>query len=471
MYSKKKSRWIKHLDFIFIDIFAIVLSLMLAYCIRHGVNSVFARTEYEKIGLLMIAMDMVIVFFRNSYKDVIRRGYLKELTASVAHFSFIMAGLLIYLFLTKQSELFSRITVTMTWGFGCFFMYIFRISLKTWIRKRMLQKQSLVSVLVAASSDLAEETVHELQKRKYRDFQVTGVILLDKKAPDLKEVCGIPVVAHWENYGEYIKEHVVDELFVNVSGNFRVAEKLIDACVRMGITVHQNLMGITKGAGNKVVDEFAGYMVLTSSIKVAEYRDLFLKRCMDIAGGLIGILLTMCIFPFVAIAIKIKDNGPVLFSQERIGKNGRRFKIYKFRSMYMDAEERKKDLKEQNEMQGLMFKMKNDPRILPGVGAFIRKTSIDEFPQFWNVLKGDMSLVGTRPPTVEEYEQYDMHHLIRMSIKPGLTGLWQVSGRNRITDFEEIVKLDTRYIEEWNLNLDIKILLKTVSVVLHGNGE
>lgn len=136
----------------------------------------------------------------------------------------------------------------------------------------------------------------------------------------------------------------------------------------------------------------------------------------------------------------------------------------------MDAEERKKELMKQNEMQGLMFKMENDPRIIKGIGHFIRNSSLDEFPQFWNVLKGDMSLVGTRPPTLEEYEQYDDHHKKRLVTKPGITGLWQVSGRSNITDFEEIVALDTKYITEWSLGLDIKILFKTIWVVLQNDG-
>ena len=144
--------------------------------------------------------------------------------------------------------------------------------------------------------------------------------------------------------------------------------------------------------------------------------------------------------------------------------------MYKFRSMYMDAEERKKELMAQNEVQGLMFKMENDPRITK-VGAFIRKTSIDELPQFWNVLKGDMSLVGTRPPTMDEWEKYELHHRKRLAIKPGLTGMWQVSGRSNITDFEEVVKLDKQYISEWTMGLDIKILFKTVQVVFKKEGS
>jgi lipopolysaccharide/colanic/teichoic acid biosynthesis glycosyltransferase len=180
----------------------------------------------------------------------------------------------------------------------------------------------------------------------------------------------------------------------------------------------------------------------------------------------------------VAPVIKKASPGPVFFSQERVGKNGRIFRIYKFRSMYLDAEDRLKDLMAQNEMQGHMFKMENDPRIIgsekgpgKGIGNFIRKTSIDELPQFWNILKGEMSLVGTRPPTKNEYEQYELHHKIRLSMKPGLTGMWQTSGRSDITDFEEIVKLDTKYIENWSLGLDIKLLFKTILVVLNREGS
>lgn len=140
--------------------------------------------------------------------------------------------------------------------------------------------------------------------------------------------------------------------------------------------------------------------------------------------------------------------------------------------MYMDAEERKKELMKQNKVKdGMMFKMDNDPRIIKGIGNFIRKTSIDEFPQFFNVLKGDMSLVGTRPPTVDEWEKYEKHHRVRMAIKPGLTGMWQVSGRSSITDFEEVVALDLKYIREWSIGLDIRILLKTVKIVLTGSGS
>lgn len=196
---------------------------------------------------------------------------------------------------------------------------------------------------------------------------------------------------------------------------------------------------------------------------------MMIKRVMDILGGLVGMLITLVFLPFVAAAIKLDSKGPVLFSQVRIGRNGRRFKIYKFRSMYMDAEERKKELEAENEMQGLMFKMENDPRITK-VGAFLRKTSIDELPQFYNVFKGDMSLVGTRPPTADEFEKYNQYYRRRISMTPGLTGMWQVSGRSNIEDFDDVVKYDLMYIDNWSLRLDIKILFQTIGVVLFGKG-
>jgi exopolysaccharide biosynthesis polyprenyl glycosylphosphotransferase len=186
-------------------------------------------------------------------------------------------------------------------------------------------------------------------------------------------------------------------------------------------------------------------------------------------GGLIGSILTIILTIFIAPAIRLESPGPVFFSQVRIGKNGRRFRIYKFRSMYVDAEKRKAELLQCNEMKGLMFKMKNDPRVTK-VGRFLRKTSLDEFPQFFNVLKGDMSLVGTRPPTETEFYQYENRHKRRLALKAGVTGLWQVSGRSDIDDFEDVVKLDLEYIDNWSLKLDIRILLKTIGVVLFGKG-
>ena len=241
-----------------------------------------------------------------------------------------------------------------------------------------------------------------------------------------------------------------------------------------------NLAKVVNTPGKKqFVERIGDYTVLTTSTNYASLNELFLRRVFDIMCGIIGCVFTLILCIFVGPAIYIASPGPIFFSQERVGKNGKKFKMYKFRSMYLDAEERKKELMKDNKLgDGKMFKIDFDPRVIgnqvkpdgshkTGIGEFIRKTSIDEFPQFFNVLKGDMSIVGTRPPLISETNLYEYQHFARLAIKPGITGMWQVSGRSEII---EVVELDKYYIENWNLGLDIKILLKTVLVVVCKKG-
>jgi len=189
----------------------------------------------------------------------------------------------------------------------------------------------------------------------------------------------------------------------------------------------------------------------------------FCKRGIDVIVAGVGLILLSPIITIVACAIKLTSNGPIFFLQKRVGKNGELFNMYKFRSMVVNAEELKEKLKHKNEMSGPMFKMKDDPRVTK-VGKFIRKTSLDELPQLWNVLKGDMSLVGPRPSLPKEVEQFDSWMFKRLTVRPGLTCYWQVSGRNNI-DFEDWMKLDVKYVEERNLWIDIKLIFKTVGVL------
>ncbi len=190
----------------------------------------------------------------------------------------------------------------------------------------------------------------------------------------------------------------------------------------------------------------------------------FVKRTFDIAATLLGIALLSPVFLATAIAVKIDSRGPVFFAQNRLGHKGRHFKMYKFRSMVVNAEQLLTQLEAKNEVSGHMFKMKNDPRITR-IGRIIRKTSIDELPQLFNVLKGDMSLVGPRPPLPREVVEYDKWQDLRLSVRPGITGLWQVSGRNDI-GFDEMINLDLKYIRERSLIYDFKIILKTIPVLL-----
>jgi exopolysaccharide biosynthesis polyprenyl glycosylphosphotransferase len=333
-------------------------------------------------------------------------------------------------------------------------------------------------MLLISHSQTAGEMVRRFNKHSNGEVEITGLAVVDDKLSVGQKVEGVEVVSSFNDVVSYIKKTWVDEVFIYLPKGIPAPEHLLDQCARMGITTHQSIEVENDRAVMSAIEKLGGYTVLTESIRIASTQELALKRLMDIAGACVGLFVTGILFVFVAPAIYFADPGPIFFAQVRVGQNGRKFKLYKFRSMYKDAEERKKELMARNEMQGLMFKMEDDPRIIGsgpdgkkhGIGWFIRKTSIDEFPQFWNVLKGDMSLVGTRPPTVQEYEQYEVHHKARLAIKPGLTGLWQVSGRSKITDFEEVVALDLKYINTWTIAQDIVIILKTVQVLFTGDG-
>lgn len=274
-----------------------------------------------------------------------------------------------------------------------------------------------------------------------------------------------------EDLEQLIREHSLDQIYIiqKQGEELPFTQKYVDLCIDMGVTVRLVVDFYKRRRANSYVSTVGTYPIITYHTITLNSYEQMIKRVMDIFGGLVGILISSPIMLVTAIAIKIDSPGPVLFKQTRVGQNGRQFRIYKFRSMYIDAEERKKELMAQNEIEGgVMFKMKDDPRITK-VGKVIRKLSIDELPQFFNVVQGTMSLVGTRPPTLDEVEKYKRNQWRRISIKPGLTGMWQVSGRSKVQNFDDIVELDTEYIDNWSLWLDIKILLKTVVVLLKHN--
>lgn len=281
-----------------------------------------------------------------------------------------------------------------------------------------------------------------------------------------------------EDAGEYlgsleelerlIRQYHLDQIYILQKREEQLSamQKYVDLCIDMGVTVRMVVDFYKRRRADSYVSCVGTYPVITYHTVTLNTGEQAVKRIMDIIGGLAGIVLFSPVMVITALAIKLDSPGPVIFRQTRVGKNGRQFQIYKFRSMYVDAEERKAELLSQNEIAGgVMFKLKEDPRITR-VGKVIRKLSIDELPQFFNVVGGSMSLVGTRPPTLDEVEKYGRKQWRRISIKPGLTGMWQVNGRSLVTDFEKIVEMDVEYIDNWSLMEDIRILCKTVTVLL-----
>lgn len=388
---------------------------------------------------------------------------------------------ILYLFSVQKGVFFSRFILFLTIGIYFILTYIVRVLWKSHIKKGVNSGKRR-KLLIVTSSTIAGKVIENVEKNNYSRYDIVGVALLDKNLIG-KQIDNVSVVANNETVGMYTCKEWVDEVLIVLPKEIAYPNTLIEQLTEAGITVHMNLAKVVNSPGKKqFVEKIGDYTVLTTSINYASLNELFLKRVFDIVCGLLGCILTLIICIFIGPVIYIASPGPIFFSQERVGKNGKKFKMYKFRSMYLDAEERKAELMKDNKLgDGKMFKLDFDPRVIgnkvmpdgchkTGIGEFIRKTSLDEFPQFFNVLKGDMSIVGTRPPLISETNLYEYQHFARLAIKPGITGMWQVSGRSEIIDFDEVVKLDKYYIENWNLGLDIKILLKTVLVVVCKKG-
>ena len=480
MYKKGSKGWFKHGDFLVLDLICLHIAFVLSYVIRHGFINPYRIEIYLIMAIFLTMEDIMIIFLFETLKNVLKRGYYKEFAAIVQQTLILELLATLYLFSVQDGFIYSRITL---YAMGLIYLlltYFVRLGWKRLLRKRL--KDERTSLIIITTESMAESVVHEIVDYSFERYKLAGIVVIDKNMEG-QSVHKIPVVATVRTAADFVCREWVDEALVVMPPRDPLPEQLINQLSETGITVHINVGQLPEFEGKRqFVEKIGRYTVLSTSINYATDKQLLGKRILDIIGGLVGCLITIVLFIFIAPAIKKESPGPVFFTQTRIGKNGRKFKMYKFRSMYMNAEEMKKELMDQNNMKdGMMFKMDFDPRvignkILPngqkktGIGDFIRRTSLDEFPQFFNVLKGDMSLVGTRPPTLDEWEKYELRHRARLSIKPGITGLWQVSGRSKITDFEEVVKLDKQYITDWSMGLDFRILFKTIQSVIKKDG-
>lgn len=468
---KRKNKMIETYSLLLIDMVALVIAYTMSLVIYAAtrVENYDSGTHQMGYVYLMLFCVLYSVFIEGN-RDFFTRGYYVELVAILKYTVTLMIGLVMVMFFTKEIALLSRLIFAYFAIFNVILTYVFHILFKKYMLLYYRKSNNSNKVMVITDSEKAEKIVSDLQGAAAWNSQVTAVALMDVKRTG-DSIGGVPVAADAESLYDVSRQMPLDEVFISLPEySHEQIKEMIVAFESMGVVCHYAVDFIEVEDGSeRMIENFAGYAVVSYSLNYFDVRRLFIKRLMDIVGGFVGLLLTALITPFVALAIKIESPGPVFFSQIRIGKNGRRFKIYKFRSMYIDAEERKKELESQNELSGPMFKIENDPRITR-VGKFLRKTSIDETPQFYNILIGQMSLVGTRPPTEDEFEQYSMYYRRRLSITPGLTGMWQVNGRSEVTDFDDVVKYDLEYIDNWSLSLDIKLILKTFTSVLFHKG-
>ena len=459
----------KHLDFIIGDIAALELA--------HGLVVILSQERvygelyisYIQLGIMLAAITLSVAFFSDGYRGILYRGYLKEMEAVCSHMAITFAIEVVCLFAFRISGIFSRVVLFAAFFLGILFMYGERLLVKRYLVRKFRKIKYARTLMIIATQQQAGTLLECLSAHPFTVFHIQGLAVADRDLKGMK-ICGTTVSCTMDQVTEYVRSHIIDEVLISMPGKPEEEAKLAKQFLSIGVVVHIYMEQYLEEIPHKELERVNGMNVISCFNRVIPMHMLFCKRLMDILGGITGCVMALLIGVIVGPLIYIRSPGPILFSQIRVGKNGRKFRIYKFRSMVRDAEQQKEKLLSQNKVRGNMFKMDDDPRIIPGIGHFIRKTRLDEFPQFYNVLKGDMSLVGTRPPTVDEYESYSFAHKKRLAMKPGITGLWQISGRSDITDFEEVVKLDSQYIDEWNIEMDIKIILRTILVVMNRRG-
>lgn len=471
MYQKRQI--VDHVLILTVNILVLLFSSAIAFWLRYRHIWGIAKNyeEVQQIGLIIV-ICFISYFINNSGHHFFTRGKFDELIILLREKLLFTMLWIVLLYLEHQAGTLSRLVLCYLIITDIVMTYVAYQFLKAGLLKFYQKSKYSDKLLLLTTKSRVKETVENIVSYNEWSRKLSGIAYLDGDGSE-EAVGNIPIVSGSDDFMDYVIHHDVDEVFIvdDQRKHSEQIENLIPELEMMGVIVDVNIDVFDLNIhGLKKLNRVGKYATVTFTRNIFSTRQLVAKRCLDVCGSLVGILILAVATLFVAPAIKLESPGPVFFGQTRVGKNGRKFTFYKFRSMYQDAEQRKKELMAKNEVQGLMFKMQDDPRITK-VGKFIRKTSIDELPQFWNVLRGDMSLVGTRPPIVDEFEQYEAKHKCRLSMTPGLTGLWQISGRSDIKDFDEVVKLDMQYIDNWSILKDIKILLKTVVVVILGKGS
>ena len=410
--------------------------------------------------------DKEFLYRRTSYQTFL----LNQLIVTLIGFSFLIS----ISFLSKV-ELFYRSTII---AFSC--LSFFLLVLKRWIMKYYLENirrkgRNTRYIMIIGSKKRAQKLMDEFKHHEEYGYIVTKIL-----EPDLS-IVGSTFndirIESIDNFNEILLEEPIDEVFFAIPprkiDNF--SQKL-DFLNSLGINFHiiVNLDAFSKGIKDLNVtpfmDDWYNLPVISFNPIDKNLFKLIIKTYLEFILSLLIILVFIPIFMIVPLLIKVESNGPIFFTQNRVGYHGRKFRLFKFRTMEINAESKLDNLAEMNEQSGPVFKIENDPRITR-IGKWLRKYSLDELPQLYNVIKGDMNLVGPRPPIPAEVKNYKPEWHKRLNMKPGITGLWQISGRNEIIDFEDWVKLDLKYIDQWSLKLDLLIILKTIPHIFKGSGQ
>ncbi len=468
MYKQANEGWIKHWDFILLDTLCLQISYVFAYFIRFGFDHfVYSEESYQNVGMWLALFSLSAAAIFNTMHKVLRRSLLEEIGKTLTQCFLVFAAITIFLFSIKDSASVSRIAMYVTMGIYVVLSFTTRMLYKHILIKHKLFGRKREMLVVAINETEASKAIENFLNRPEERINVCGLVLIDGSSSG--EVNGIPVVSNIKGASDYICRENIDEVYILVSDYKSMPVELMENCAEMGVTVHQELFDKTGIYRRHEVERIAKRNTLTSSINIANSWQLLIKRIIDIVFGTILSLASLIVLLIVPPLIRKKSPGPVLLKQERIGLNGKKFRMYSIRTMYMDAEDRMQAWKKSHP-DVKKVSIEEDPRFIgnengkTGIGMKLRLLGLEDFPESFNVLLGQMSMVGTRAPSVEEWERYQYHHRARLATKPGITGLWQASGKSKTMSFEEATALDTEYIANWSLKLDWNILFKSASI-------
>ncbi len=390
----------------------------------------------------------------------------KEMWLSVVGVSTVLSLMIIIIFF-NQDTFFSRLIIIYALFFVSVFVILGRVLIRLLQRYFYRYGIGVRRVLLVGVNNNTEDLQRYFDNNLNMGWELVG--LLDEIKQKGEKVGNYRVLGNLDKLVKIYKRYGINEIWLTGETDDDYQMEIINFCQRKDLVYRfvPGILGVV--SANVETQTIAGMPLIALKETALEGWGRIIKRIFDIFFSLVVLIILGWLFVLIAIMIKIESPGPVFYCSERVGRKGKMFVIYKFRSMVINADKMKKELMAMNEAEGPMFKIKNDPRITR-VGHFIRKTRIDELPQVWNVLKGDMSWIGPRPPLADEVKQYKAHHLKRLAIKSGITGPWQVTGRHDL-DFDDIVKLDTYYIENWSIELDVQIFFKTIWLMLTRAGR
>lgn len=448
------------------DILIALISINLAYYLMLGSLSLINDKDYMILHLLIVifwfllakGLGISIIFRSRPYSAVLFNclGLVAFGTSLLAISIFLLN--LFHLGI-KLLLLFAVVDLTLT--------FLYKLAVYSYLKRARKKGLNTLNLLVIGDHN-AKGFLRQIVMHQEWGYRVVALMAPDSLKPEFSDY--FPFLSEDTNVEQLLRDKTIDELIlIKENTEQDEVEGLVEICSEVGVIFRMYSPFFNMMANKTHLQYFGTLPMLTIANTSINYLELKAKRVLDAMFSTLALLFLSPVFLVIALAIKLDSKGPVLFSQRRVGLRGRRFMVYKFRTMVTNAEELKQELEELNEVDGPVFKIANDPRITR-VGRFLRKTSLDELPQFINVFVGDMSIVGPRPPLPDEVKQYERWQLRRLSMKPGITCIWQVSGRNSIP-FDEWMRMDMQYIDNWSLKLDFIIFLKTIRTVIRGDGK